>query len=117
MEWGDRGKASTTATATAVEGSAGGEEPLGYVKVMTDEQIEVLRKQISIYTTICEQLVEMHRALAEHQDSISGQFSPFPCTQANPQLPLVSILLAACSWNSLEFGLGNVGDPCSALCW
>jgi hypothetical protein len=50
MEWGDRGKASTTAT--AVEDSAGGEEPLGYVKVMTDEQMVVLRKQISVYATI-----------------------------------------------------------------
>jgi hypothetical protein len=49
MEWGDRGKASTTAT--AVEDSAG-EEPLGYVKVMTDEQMVVLRKQISVYATI-----------------------------------------------------------------
>nr|XP_040259402.1 uncharacterized protein LOC109748470 isoform X5 [Aegilops tauschii subsp. strangulata] len=42
------------------------------VKVMTDEQMEVLRKQISIYATICEQLVEMHCALTAHQDSIAG---------------------------------------------
>ncbi|KAM3347192.1 hypothetical protein ACQJBY_021263 [Aegilops geniculata] len=38
---------------------------------MTDEQMEVLRKQISIYATICEQLVEMHHALTAHQDSIA----------------------------------------------
>lgn len=43
-----------------------------YVKVMTDEQLELLRKQISIYATICEQLVEMHKALTAQQDSISG---------------------------------------------
>ncbi|PNT38700.1 hypothetical protein POPTR_005G252800v4 [Populus trichocarpa] len=38
------------------------------VKVMTDEQMEMLRKQISVYATICEQLVEMHKALSVHQD-------------------------------------------------
>jgi hypothetical protein len=38
------------------------------VKVMTDEQMEMLRKQISVYATICEQLVEMHKALSAHQD-------------------------------------------------
>ncbi|GJN19860.1 hypothetical protein PR202_gb07173 [Eleusine coracana subsp. coracana] len=65
MEW-------VKGSATAAEETAGGGEPLGYVKVMTDEQMEVLRKQISIYATICEQLVEMHRALTDHQDCISG---------------------------------------------
>ena len=40
--------------------------------MITDEQIEVLRKQISIYAIICEQLIEMHRALTTHQDSIAG---------------------------------------------
>ncbi|XP_010266207.1 PREDICTED: WUSCHEL-related homeobox 8 isoform X2 [Nelumbo nucifera] len=39
-----------------------------YVKVMTDEQMELLRKQISIYATICEQLVEMHKAITAQQD-------------------------------------------------
>ncbi|TVU36615.1 hypothetical protein EJB05_18555 [Eragrostis curvula] len=79
MEWGDRATAAASAAAGAEE-SAGGGEPLGYVKVMTDEQMEVLRKQISIYATICEQLVEMHRALTEHQDSIAGmRFSNLYC--------------------------------------
>ncbi|RWW23332.1 hypothetical protein GW17_00012428, partial [Ensete ventricosum] len=41
-------------------------------KVMTDEQMEVLRKQIAAYATICEQLVEMHRAIAAQQDWLSG---------------------------------------------
>lgn len=71
MEWGDRAKAS--AAAAADERAAGGEVLGGYVKVMTDEQMEVLRKQISIYATICEQLVEMHRALTDHQDTIAGR--------------------------------------------
>lgn len=77
MEWGDRAKASAAA---ADERAGGGEGLGGYVKVMTDEQMEVLRKQISIYATICEQLVEMHRALTEHQDSIAGmRFSNLYC--------------------------------------
>ncbi|WVZ68399.1 hypothetical protein U9M48_017342 [Paspalum notatum var. saurae] len=79
MEWGDR--AAKASAAAADESRAGGGEALaGYVKVMTDEQMEVLRKQISIYATICEQLVEMHRALTEHQDSIAGmRFSNLYC--------------------------------------
>jgi hypothetical protein len=68
MEWGDRAKVVAAAEAEERCG-----ERLGYVKVMTDEQMEVLRKQISIYATICEQLVEVHRALTEHQDSIAGR--------------------------------------------
>ncbi|KAG6525405.1 hypothetical protein ZIOFF_015361 [Zingiber officinale] len=43
-----------------------------YVKVMTDEQLEVLRRQIAIYATICEQLVEMHKAITAHHDSVAG---------------------------------------------
>jgi hypothetical protein len=39
-----------------------------YVKVMTDEQLETLRKQIAIYATICEQLVQMHKTLSAQQD-------------------------------------------------
>ncbi|XP_008812362.1 WUSCHEL-related homeobox 8-like [Phoenix dactylifera] len=43
-----------------------------YMKVMTDEQMEVLRRQISVYATICEQLVEMHKAVTAQQDSLAG---------------------------------------------
>ncbi|XP_022145283.1 WUSCHEL-related homeobox 13 isoform X2 [Momordica charantia] len=39
-----------------------------YVKVMTDDQLETLRKQIAVYATICEQLVEMHKTLTAHHD-------------------------------------------------
>ncbi|CAL5332003.1 unnamed protein product [Camellia sinensis] len=39
-----------------------------YVKVMTDEQMELLRRQISAYATICDQLVEMHKAITSQQD-------------------------------------------------
>lgn len=38
------------------------------VKVMTDDQMELLRKQISIYATICEQLIEMRKAISVHHD-------------------------------------------------
>ncbi|XP_024025790.1 WUSCHEL-related homeobox 13 isoform X2 [Morus notabilis] len=43
-----------------------------HVKVMTDEQLETLRKQISVYATICEQLVQMHKNLTSHQDLPPG---------------------------------------------
>ncbi|XP_020573161.1 WUSCHEL-related homeobox 8-like, partial [Phalaenopsis equestris] len=43
-----------------------------YVKVMTDEQMEILRRQIAVYATICEQLVEMHKAVSAQQDSLAG---------------------------------------------
>ncbi|KAF3446907.1 hypothetical protein FNV43_RR12087 [Rhamnella rubrinervis] len=39
-----------------------------HLKVMTDEQMELLRRQISMYSTICEQLVEMHKAITAQQD-------------------------------------------------
>ncbi|CAL9064184.1 WUSCHEL-related homeobox 8-like [Musa acuminata AAA Group] len=54
-----------------VEGEGVGEGLL-YVKVMTDEQLEVLRRQIAVYATICEQLVEMHKAITAHHDSLAG---------------------------------------------
>ncbi|CAN1824804.1 WUSCHEL-related homeobox 13 [Linum perenne] len=44
-----------------------------YVKVMTDEQLQTLRKQIAVYSTICEQLVEMHKTLSSHQDLAGGR--------------------------------------------
>lgn len=44
-----------------------------YVKVMTDEQLEILRTQIAVYATICEQLVEMHKAVTAQQD-LAGFF-------------------------------------------
>lgn len=39
-----------------------------FVKVMTDEQMEVLRKQIAVYATICEQLVDLHKSMASQHD-------------------------------------------------
>ncbi|CAK9175083.1 unnamed protein product [Ilex paraguariensis] len=39
-----------------------------FVKVMTDEQLEVLRKQIAAYATICEQLVDLHKSLTSQHD-------------------------------------------------
>lgn len=44
------------------------EQPQVYVKVMSEEQMEILRKQISVYATICEQLVEMHKAITCHEE-------------------------------------------------
>lgn len=41
-------------------------------QVMTDEQLETLRRQISVYATICQQLVEMHKAIMAQQGSATG---------------------------------------------
>lgn len=52
------------------------EESMGdgalYVKVMTDEQLELLRLQIAAYATICEQLIDMHKNITARNDSIAG---------------------------------------------
>ncbi|RWV80783.1 hypothetical protein GW17_00057887 [Ensete ventricosum] len=53
-------------------GDGGGGEGVLYVKVMTDEQMEVLRRQIAVYATICEQLIEMHKAITAHHDTLAG---------------------------------------------
>ncbi|BBM98202.1 protein MpHD6 [Marchantia polymorpha subsp. ruderalis] len=45
---------------------------LGSGQVMTDEQLETLRRQISVYSTICQQLVEMHKASVSAQSSLAG---------------------------------------------
>ena len=45
---------------------------MGPVKVMTDEQIDLLRSQISMFHIICEQLVELHKAATARQDAITG---------------------------------------------
>jgi hypothetical protein len=43
-----------------------------YVKVMTDEQLELLRQQISVYITISDQLVQMHKSITTQHD-LSGK--------------------------------------------
>ncbi|XP_021908310.1 WUSCHEL-related homeobox 13 [Carica papaya] len=50
-----------------------------YVKVMTDEQLETLRKQIAMYASICEQLVEMHKNLTAQQDLAGGRLGNLYC--------------------------------------
>ncbi|KAL2653322.1 hypothetical protein R1flu_021450 [Riccia fluitans] len=45
---------------------------MGSGQVMTDEQLETLRRQISVYSTICQQLVEMHKASVSAQSSLAG---------------------------------------------
>ncbi|XP_004500857.1 WUSCHEL-related homeobox 8-like isoform X2 [Cicer arietinum] len=42
-----------------------------YVKVMTDEQMEVLRQQIAVYTSISDHLVQMHKSITSQHD-LSG---------------------------------------------
>lgn len=43
------------------------------LQVMTEEQLETLRRQISVYATICQQLVEMHKASVSQQSTLPGQ--------------------------------------------
>ncbi|KAL9461876.1 hypothetical protein AB3S75_004803 [Citrus x aurantiifolia] len=77
MEWDNIREAAQqeTQTQSQNQNQRGGENDnnnvangVMYVKVMTDEQLETLRKQIAVYATICEQLVEMHKSLSAHQD-------------------------------------------------
>lgn len=50
-----------------------------FVKVMTDEQMEILRKQIAAYATICEQLVDMHKSLTSHPDLSGARLGNLYC--------------------------------------
>lgn len=59
--------ASTALSTAALEAPNKPACLLKYGRVMTDEQFETLRRQISVYSTICSQLVEMHKALMSQQ--------------------------------------------------
>ncbi|XP_019185163.1 PREDICTED: WUSCHEL-related homeobox 8-like [Ipomoea nil] len=50
-----------------------------FVKVMTDEQMEVLRKQIAVYATICEQLVDLHKSIASQHDLAGARLGNLYC--------------------------------------
>ncbi|CAA0809372.1 WUSCHEL-related homeobox 13 [Striga hermonthica] len=67
MEW-EKQPPRTTEEASVGGGGGGGGGSGVFVKVMTDEQMEVLRKQIAIYATICEKLVELHKSLTSQND-------------------------------------------------
>lgn len=69
MEWEEQDQQEELEQQNGGHGGAGATGGgLLYVKVMTDEQMELLRKQISVYATICEQLVEMHKSITAQQD-------------------------------------------------
>ncbi|KAH7567007.1 hypothetical protein JRO89_XS07G0006100 [Xanthoceras sorbifolium] len=57
-----------------------------YLKVMTDEQMELLRKQIAVYAIICEQLVDMHKSFSAQYDIAGLSLSLSP-----PPPPLLSL--------------------------
>ncbi|XP_019438115.1 PREDICTED: WUSCHEL-related homeobox 8-like [Lupinus angustifolius] len=50
-----------------------------YMKVMSDEQMEQLRQQISVYTTICDQLVQMHNSITSQQDLVGLRLGSLYC--------------------------------------
>eukprot|EP01018_Ginkgo_biloba_P007332 Gb_20543 [translate_table: standard] len=58
-------------------------------QVMTDEQMETLRRQICVYSTICRQLVEMHKAMSQQQQScvpsfLTGQYVLYDLAAVTP---------------------------------
>ncbi|KAF8101086.1 hypothetical protein N665_0210s0021 [Sinapis alba] len=76
MEWDNNQQQPNNHNSSNLQGIdvSGGSSSGGmYVKVMTDEQLETLRKQIAIYATICERLVEMHKTLTSQQDLAGGR--------------------------------------------
>ncbi|XP_039135212.1 WUSCHEL-related homeobox 8-like [Dioscorea cayenensis subsp. rotundata] len=92
-------------------------EGLMCVKVMTDEQMEVLRKQISAYATICDRLLHMHKAMTAHQDSLSGMRPGSLC--CDPLIPSGHKITGRQRWTptpkqlqilEMIFGEGN-GTP------
>ncbi|CAL0326955.1 unnamed protein product [Lupinus luteus] len=50
-----------------------------YMKVMSDEQLEQLRQQISVYATICDQLVQMHNSITSQQDLVGLRLGSLYC--------------------------------------
>ncbi|KAL3527303.1 hypothetical protein ACH5RR_011959 [Cinchona calisaya] len=74
MEWDKQPLQQATAAAEELNGAAG-----MFVKVMTDEQMEVLRKQIGVYATICEQLVDLHKSLTSHHDLAVARLGNLYC--------------------------------------
>ncbi|KAE9586671.1 putative transcription factor homeobox-WOX family [Lupinus albus] len=50
-----------------------------YMKVMSDEQMEELRQQISVYGTICDQLVQMHNSITSQQDLVGLRLGSLYC--------------------------------------
>ena len=54
--------------------------PLHNNQVITDKQMETLRRQICVYSTICNQLVEMHRAMSQQRlSSLSSKLHSYNC--------------------------------------
>jgi hypothetical protein len=74
---------------------------------MIDKQMEVLRKQISIYATICEQLVEMHRILTEHEGTIAGRSTQL---RAKPIGTLLALWSSSCLFCLLGFANRKLGQ-------
>uniref|UniRef100_A0A2P2KAE5 Homeobox-leucine zipper family protein n=1 Tax=Rhizophora mucronata TaxID=61149 RepID=A0A2P2KAE5_RHIMU len=74
---GENGNITVSGNENGNGGGGGG--GMLYVKVMTDEQLEALRKQIAVYATICEQLVETHKTLSAHQDLAGARLGNIYC--------------------------------------
>ncbi|KAJ8771161.1 hypothetical protein K2173_023486 [Erythroxylum novogranatense] len=75
----DRDSLNAGVNVNGKNGNGNGKGGMLYVKVMTDDQLETLRKQIAIYAAICEQLVEMHKTLSVQQDLAGGRLGTLYC--------------------------------------
>lgn len=75
MDWDKHQAAQLPPHPQAAEELGGGM----FVKVMTDEQMEVLRKQIAVYATICEQLVDLHKSITSQHDLAGARMGNFYC--------------------------------------
>ncbi|XP_019253117.1 PREDICTED: WUSCHEL-related homeobox 13-like isoform X2 [Nicotiana attenuata] len=77
MEWENQ-QQQPPQTAEDMNGAAVGGGGM-FVKVMTDEQMEVLRKQIAVYAVICEQLVDLHKSMASQHDLAGTRLGNLYC--------------------------------------
>ncbi|KAL3525172.1 hypothetical protein ACH5RR_013544 [Cinchona calisaya] len=80
MEWDKQQQPQQPQTTSAAAAEELNNNGTGmFVKVMTDEQMEVLRKQIAVYATICEQLVDLHKSLTSHHDLAGARLGNLYC--------------------------------------
>lgn len=64
-------------------------------KVMTDDQIEVLRKQISAYATLSNQLADMYKFISAQQDLTAAGILLSPLLNYYPLTPAIHQLLCS----------------------
>ncbi|KAL6174776.1 hypothetical protein ACLB2K_051422 [Fragaria x ananassa] len=70
--------------------------------VMTDDQVEQLRKQIAVYAVICEQLVDTHKAFTAQQDLAGSSLNiQFQLLYLSCQFLFVGFIYSICLENKM----------------